>query len=80
MAVWSVAAREGVRCLGLCRVTCDCDDDGEGQELRVTRHASHVVRGGGFAAVAAGAGGGISVIVTVDAAAKQLLVSACLCC
>ncbi len=73
--VWTLGARDAVMCLSMCRVTCDADDDGDAAASHVTRQAAHV-HSAGFAAVAASAGGGISIIVTVDAAAKQLLVRA----
>ncbi len=74
-ALWKIGARESIRCLNACRTTCDVDVESNGQDSHVVRHASHVVRYGGHAVVAASAGGGVSAIVTVTAAAKQLLVS-----
>jgi hypothetical protein len=74
-ALWKIGARESIRCLNACRTTCDVDVESNGQDSDAARHASHVVRYGGHAVVAASAGGGVSAIVTVTAAAKQLLVS-----
>ena len=78
-ALWTVGAREGIGRLSMCRVTCDVDGDSDDQASHVTRHVTHVVRSARCSVVAASAGGGISVVVTVDAAAKQLLVRAVEC-
>jgi hypothetical protein len=74
VALWKVGAKEGIQCLKMCKVSCDADNDCDMRETEVTRRSSRVLRNAGFAAVAASAGGGISVVVTVDAAAKSLLV------
>jgi hypothetical protein len=71
IALWSIGAREGICFLSMCRATFSCEEAIEEDPGSV---APRDDRSPGVTTVAVSPGGGISVVVTLDAASKQLLV------